>query len=100
MKIRDINKPDDLIQYLRDFKGWESDEVYDFNFISYLFLAILDNIKQFGLEHELDNIGYNFNDSQREFLTQLAKKASQITDQQIALEDAEEMESGQSDSEK
>ena len=51
VRIREINNANDLIQYLREFKGWESDDVYDFDFITHLLLAILDNIKQFGLEH-------------------------------------------------
>jgi len=41
----------------------------------------LDNIQQYGLEQELDDIGYTLNDKQREFLALLANKANMINDE-------------------
>jgi hypothetical protein len=84
MKIENIKSRADLETYLRtvnNFRGDGSDPIYDFNGIIRLFLALVDNLNQYGLEQEFKDIACIFSDEQRKFFTKLAEYANNVTDE-------------------
>jgi hypothetical protein len=82
--IHTVGNFTDLQQYLREFRSWNEDEyAYDFTGAISLFLSLLDNIEEFALEVELEDIGFCLTDRQRLFLANLSAMANRITDEMI-----------------
>lgn len=95
MLLEDIHDATDLIQYLREFIHWQSDNPpYDESFVLHMLLAVLDNLHTRGFEPDIENVGEVFNDEQRKMIAEISKYANSITDAEVAeiwaREEAEE----------
>ena len=88
MKINEIKTYKDLLEYLKTVMSARDDEyVYDVRYIVQLLLAVLDNLQAHTIQGDLDDIAYNFTDSQRQFIARIAEYANRLTDEMIENEE-------------
>ena len=73
MTYMDIQSFSDLKHFLRNWGRNEECEEYDFIGIVNLFIACLDNIIQYALPVELEDIGEQFDDREKEIIIKLAE---------------------------
>jgi|GEM_PF-4074870 len=86
MLLEDIKDANDLLEYLRKFQLWQTQEgPYDQALIVYMLLAILDNLQDNLFEPDIENVGYIFNDSQRAFIKKISDIVNTITDEQVEI---------------
>lgn len=76
MKPNEIKSFQDLENYLADFTTWDGNHVHDFGGAFVLLGAILDNIRKYALEVDIESIGGYLNDEQKAFLQRLAGLSS------------------------
>ena len=62
----------DLKEFLKNWKSLEDEDIYDFGGIVHLWLACLDNIRNYAVEGELEDLGTFMLKEQREFLLLLS----------------------------
>ncbi len=79
--IEALKTYDDLGQFLTNWRSAEDPDVYDFGGIVHLWLACLDNIRQFAIEGELEDLGSYMSEEQRVFLLELARLAQSYQDE-------------------
>lgn len=64
---------EELHRFLREFRNFADPEgPFDFGGVTYLMLALLDNLKANALPAELDEIGERFELDQQEFFKRIA----------------------------
>lgn len=69
-----LQSHDDLIKYLKNYgKNMDSFEEYDFGWMISLFLACLDNMRQYALPVEIEDFGDYLNKEQKQFLLKIAE---------------------------
>ncbi len=71
MRPSEIKSFQDLEDYLTHFTTWDGDQVYDHGGAFVLLGALLDNIRTYALEVELERIGNYLDDEQKFFLIRL-----------------------------
>lgn len=82
------NQHSDLYILLRNIKNVGNDDFgYDFGHVIQLLCALLDNLQQWALDAEIEEVAPAFNDPQRAFLLRLAKAANAMTDKEIEEND-------------
>lgn len=75
MKPQDIKSFEELEKYLAHFTTWDGDHVHDFTGAVVLLGALLDNIRTYSLEVDLNVIGNYLTDEQKVFLKKIAELA-------------------------
>ncbi len=73
MKPSEIRSFQDLEDYLTHFTTWDGNHVYDCGGAFVLLGALLDNIRAYALEVDLERIGSYLKDEQKSFLIRLAE---------------------------
>lgn len=68
-----IKTYEDLLAFLRHWKSFSDHEVYDFGGIIHIMLACLDNIKEFAVDGEIEDITNFLDNDQKQFLQKLAE---------------------------
>ena len=66
----------ELESFLRTYKSWEDEHVYDYNGVVHLLLALIDNLHENALGAELETIGDSMSGSQKGFLLELVNHLS------------------------
>ena len=64
---------DDLVDFLRNWRSFHDPQVYDFGGIVHLLKACLDNLREFAVEGELEDLTNYFDADQKQFLQRLAE---------------------------
>jgi hypothetical protein len=63
---------DEIDAYLRNWSSFNDPQVYDFGGIVHLMVACLDNIAQYGLEAELEDLPHYLTSEQQQFIIRIA----------------------------
>ena len=69
-------KHDEVMSLIRQW-GSEPDSSYDFNGVVHLLIAALDNLREFALEAELEDIVDSFEPEQIEFIQRICSYCSE-----------------------
>ncbi len=74
-KISDIKNFGDLLDYFREWRSMGNPDAYDFGGIVHVMLACLDNIREYAIEGEIEDIGVYMTKDQVAFLKRITEAA-------------------------
>jgi hypothetical protein len=72
MKLEEVKSPYDLEVFIRSWGSNPQESQYDFGEVLALLTACLDNLKQYALEAELEDISEYLTTEQSQFIKQIA----------------------------
>ena len=67
----DVKDYEGLHYFLRNWRSFHDPQVYDFGGIIHLLLACLDNVREFAVDGEINDLTNYFNSDQKQFLNRL-----------------------------
>ena len=73
--FEEVKSYGDLLSFLRNWRSFEDPQVYDFGGIVHLLKACLDNLREFAVQGEVEDIGNYLDEQQKRFLIKLAEAA-------------------------
>lgn len=73
--FEEVRDYEDLLEFLRNWRSFRDPQVYDFGGMVHLLKACLDNLRQFAVDGEIEDIANYLDDDQKAFLKRLTEAA-------------------------